>query len=72
MPDRTYEDGLRDANISALRDIAAAHKERLDHHSGRLRLLERIIWGSAGIFVLISLWPKLASFWGAVGGSGVQ
>ena len=42
--ERTYEDGLRDGKIAALEKVAANHKERLDHHSNRLRTLERVAY----------------------------
>ncbi len=59
MNDRTYDDGLRDGQIKALEQIAAAHKDRLDAHSGRIRLLERVMWALGGIVAFIELWPKI-------------
>lgn len=59
---KSYEDGLRDGKIEALEDVAASHKDRLDHHSSRLRMLERIIWALAGIVGFIEFWPKIQMF----------
>jgi len=62
MNDRTYIDGVRDGKIQALETNSKNHKERLDHHSGRLRWLERIVWGLCGAIILIEMTPKLLSF----------
>ena len=55
---RSYEDGLRDGKIEALEKIAGDHGGRLDSHSRRLRLLERIMWAGGGIVVFIEIAPQ--------------
>jgi len=59
---RTYEEGLQTGQIMALEKITGEHKDRLDHHSDRLRFLERIIWGLVGASALIQFGPLVAGF----------
>lgn len=59
MTDKTYEEGRRDGEIEALKEIAAGHKDRLDNHSVRLRTLERVIWALTGALAVLQLWPHL-------------
>ena len=55
-----YADGLRDGQIQSLEKITAQHHDRLNDHSDRLRVLERIAWALLGIIGFIELWPKIA------------
>ena len=57
--DPTYQDGLRDGRLRALEEIAHRHHDRLDDHSARIRILERIAWILAGIIGFIQLWPTI-------------
>jgi hypothetical protein len=59
MPTKTYEDGLIEGRLVALENIAAAHKDRLDGQSRRLRLLEKIVWATGGIMVFLQSWPVI-------------
>lgn len=56
---KTYEDGLVEGEIRSLQRIAGEHKDRLDDHSGRLRLLERALWVMFGVLALAQIWPQL-------------
>lgn len=64
MEERNYADGLRDGEIKALQEIMAKHQQRLDDHSNRLRIIERIIWAMAGIIAFIQFLPYLQKFSG--------
>lgn len=70
MPEhqKTYEQGRIAGEIQALKDIAGDHKDRLDHHSNRLRLLERLMWAVLGIIALLRIWPSLPAL--LVGAAG--
>ncbi|MEM7428771.1 MAG: hypothetical protein AAF441_21990 [Pseudomonadota bacterium] len=59
MSDKTFQDGLIEGEIKALAQISNNHKERLDHHSARIRMLERIMWILCGALGLIELAPRL-------------
>jgi len=59
MTDKTYHDGIIEGEIKAIASMAADNKGRLDNHSGRLRILERVIWAMVGFGVLLNFWPKL-------------
>ena len=61
---KTYEDGLRDGRIEALEHVAHKVVQRLDVHSDRIRALERICWGLAGILAFVNLWPAFYKFLG--------
>ena len=54
-----YADGLRDGKIQALEQITSQQGRRLDDHSDRLRIIERIIWALAGIIAFVQLWPQI-------------
>ena len=69
MPEKTYEDGLRDGEIETIRTIVGQHKERLDGHEkrfnwheGRLRLLERLAWIVVGAYGLSLVAPSISKF----------
>ena len=53
----TYEEGLRDGKITNL-------EVTVKEHSGRLRAMERIVWGMIAIIGFIEFWPKLKDFLG--------
>ena len=55
----SYADGLRDGKIQALEDITAVQSARIDDHSKRLAIIERIIWALAGIIAFIQVWPAV-------------
>ena len=57
--ERDYDDGLRDGQIQALEKITAQHHDRLNDHSDRLRVLERIAWILVGVIGFIQVWPAL-------------
>lgn len=59
MSDKTYEEGLRDGQLKALEEIVSSHKDRLDHHSGRIRRLERVAWITLGVVLTIQLLPQI-------------
>lgn len=62
MSDKTYDDGVRDGKLEALEDITGKHSDRLDSHSKRLTLLERIMWAGGGIVAFIQLVPLIKPF----------
>jgi len=59
---KTYEDGVRDGQINAIEKMLSDHKGRLDNHSMRLRILERVVWGMLGAIALLEILPKIAPF----------
>lgn len=59
---KTYEDGLAEGRIIALENTSARHGERLDSHSARLRMMERLIWLGGGIAFAIQSYE----LWGAI------
>jgi len=59
MSEKSYQDGIIEGEIKAIASMAADNKGRLDNHSGRLRILERVIWAMVGFGVLLNFWPKL-------------
>ena len=59
MVDEAYEAGLRDGKIEALERIVSGHDDRFDHHERRLSIMERMLYGLIGAFVLIELLPAI-------------
>ena len=57
MTDKTYEDGLIEGRVKGLERTADKHGVRLDSHSVRLRLMERLIWVGGGIIFAIQSLP---------------
>jgi len=55
----TYEDGLIQGELKAIREILHTHEIRLDKADNRLRLVERIMYGVLGAIALIQLLPIL-------------
>ena len=56
---KSYEDGLRDGQIRAIENTLHHQGERLDNHSRRLRILERIVWAVGGVAIFLEIWPTL-------------
>ena len=54
-----YEEGLRDGRIAALEKRLDGHDDYHIDHEKRLVLIERIIYGMAGILFLSAVLPKL-------------
>lgn len=68
MTGRTYEEGLRDGQIQAIEETIGGHNDRLNHHSGRLRTIERVIYiGLGGLYALQAL-PHLGPAINAITG----
>lgn len=67
MNDKTYDDGKRDGQINAIEAMVQDHKGRLDNHSNRLRILERIVWVVTGGIFLMKVLPDMKLFLGALG-----
>ena len=59
---RNYADGLQDGQIELLRQTVGGHDVRLNSHSQRLVILERIMWSLGGILVFLELFPKISQF----------
>lgn len=64
MPNKSYQDGIIEGEIKAIASMAADNKGRLDNHSQRLRILERVIWIIFGFGVMLNFWPKLQTILG--------
>ncbi len=54
---KTYEEGVRDGEIKALKSIQGRHEIRLDSHSKRLRVAERMLWLLLGGLAVLQLLP---------------
>lgn len=54
-----YDEGLRDGRLRAIEAQQSKHTEKFDDHESRLILIERIIYGMAGVLFLSAIWPKL-------------
>ena len=59
MINKTYEQGLVDGKLFALEQITAKHDKRLNHHSERLKTMERIIYAVLGAYTFVQLLPTL-------------
>ncbi len=59
MTRKTYEQGVADGKIEALEKIQGKHEQRLNHHSERLRITERILYAVIGVGVFMQLYPSL-------------
>ncbi len=59
MMPKTYEEGVRDGEISTLKATQARHEDRLDSHSKRLRSMERISWLVIGGLVVLQALPVI-------------
>ena len=60
----TYADGLRDGRILAVEDMQVKQNDRMDSHSKRLTLLERVAWIMFGVVGMIQFAPALTKFLG--------
>lgn len=56
-----YEEGVRDGKIQALERMVANHEKRFDIHEGRLRIMERMLYGLIGALALIEFMPAIGS-----------
>ena len=61
-PNHDYAEGLRDGKISALEHRMTDHHDRLNNHSSRLWVLERVSWVAIGGILLMQFGPVLVSF----------
>lgn len=59
---KTYEDGIRDGEMRMMKEMLTDHKGRLDNHSQRLRILERIVWATGGVIFIIQFGPAIAKY----------
>jgi len=59
-------DGIQAGRIEALERRQDHHESRVDGHERRLVLIERIIWGMAGVLFLSSIWPQVGRLLGAM------
>ncbi len=59
MSNKTYEDGIVQGQLETLERMATEHKDRLDYHARRLRLLERSYWMMLGVVIIAQIWPQL-------------
>jgi len=62
MAEKTYQDGIIEGEIKAVAAMAADNKGRLDNHSQRLRILERLVWIVFGGGMVINFWPQIKMF----------
>ncbi|MCP3665743.1 MAG: hypothetical protein GY696_25150 [Gammaproteobacteria bacterium] len=58
-PDTEYQAGLRDGRLGSLEKMVAGHDSRLDQHSRRLALAEKILYGLIGALALINFAPTI-------------
>jgi len=65
--EKTYEDGVIEGRLSALETCTAEHKERLDWHARRLRLMERALWVFLGVLLLAQALPTVQKFLSSIG-----
>jgi hypothetical protein len=61
---KTYEEGVIAGELKALEKTMTNHNERLNHHSHRLRILERVAWSMFGIIGFMQLLPVINTFLG--------
>lgn len=62
MVDLAYEDGRRDGKIEALEHMQGKQNDRLDSHSRRITVLERVAWILFAVVGLIQLAPSFRAF----------
>ena len=56
---KTYEDGLRDGQAKMTARILDDHKGRLDNHSKRISMLEKVAWIMVGAYGFLTMLPTL-------------
>ncbi len=66
MTDADLERGRLMGRVDALEEVARNHKERMDSHAQRLRILERLAWLVTGGFAVVSLLPKAIALFEAL------
>lgn len=57
---KTYEDGVQDGRIDSLEAITHRHDSVISDHDGRLRLVEKIVYGLV-IITAITNFPMVIS-----------
>jgi hypothetical protein len=62
MVDLSYQDGRRDGKIEALEHMQGKQNLRLDTHSKRLTVLERVAWILFAVVGLIQFAPAFRAF----------
>jgi len=62
MTNEDYQTGKRDGKISALEANDKHQNDRLDEHSNRLRVVEKVIFMLIGAFALIEIIPSIKAF----------
>ena len=65
MNGKSYEDGIVEGKVQALEQITAKHEKRLDRHSMRISKFEKIVYGMAGMILLLQFLPTIKA---AIGG----
>ena len=60
-----YREGLRDGEISAIKEMQKSQNNRLDDHGKRLCVLERVTYMVLGMILLLQFWPTLQRLLGA-------
>ena len=64
MTTKTYEDGVRDGEFTALKQTVGSHDKRLDAHAQRLQRIERLVYAVVGGFAVIQFLPKILTMMG--------
>ncbi|MEM7047233.1 MAG: hypothetical protein AAF442_06245 [Pseudomonadota bacterium] len=59
---KTYEEGLQEGRIEAMKSTLDRHDLRLTDHARRLQILERLFWACVGIVAFVQVWPDLQRF----------
>lgn len=62
MIDLSYQDGRRDGKIEALEHMQGKQNDRLDAHSRRLTVLERVAYVLLAVVGLIQFAPAFKAF----------
>lgn len=61
---KTYEDGIVEGEVRAMKEILTKHDQRLDSQLKRILILEKLAYGVMGAFVLVEFYPTLKNFFG--------
>lgn len=59
MSDKTYDDGVIKGRMDAIEKFVGSNTKRLDHHSRRLTVLERVMYMTFGAVMFLQLLPVL-------------
>ena len=54
-----YQDGLRDGEIKAIKEMQRHQNDRLDSHERRLRIIERLFYAMLGAYFFIKFIPDI-------------